>query len=466
MMNIPWSKRLSAFCILVIWIVNGFTQNATGLSPEILSDLKNSIRMDAQTRAVMNAVTSNDLNDLVVNRSIINKYNDIFNVMADVKGITNQNKSGRCWMYAALNLLRPVAREKFNLESFEFSQSYLFFWDKLEKYNFFLESVIAMRDRDIMDRDLQTLLDDPLGDGGWWNYITALIEKYGVVPKEIMPETKNSENSRWLNKNLEFLARQNASQLRHMAAEGKKENELRRQKTDMLKKVYRLLVIYLGMPPAEFTWHYQDKNKTVHENSYTPVQFYHDAVGLDLNDYVIFFNYPAHPFNTLYQVDLRRNLADKSNLTFINLDIDKIKGYVLNSLLNKEPVWFAADAGWQMERTHGIMADDIYDYESLLGLSDQMSKADRIQYRASSANHAMAFVGVDTLNGKAMKWRVENSWGADTGDHGYWTMYNDWFDTYVYTVVINKKYVPEQVLSILKTKPRSLPTWDPLARPF
>lgn len=466
MMNMLWNSRLWTICILVIWIVNGLTQNETGLSPELLSDLKNSVKMDAQTQAVMNAVTNNDLNDLVVNRSIVNKYNDIFNVMTDVKGITNQNKSGRCWMYSALNVLRPVAREKFNLESFEFSQSYLFFWDKLEKYNFFLESVIALRDRDIMDRELQTLLDDPLGDGGWWNYVTALIDKYGVVPKEIMPETKNSENSRWLNKTLEFLARQNASQLRHMAAEGQNEKELRQQKSNMLKKVYRLLVIYLGMPPAEFTWHYKDKNNTVHENSYTPVQFYHNGVGLDLNDYVIFFNYPAHPFNTLYQVDLRRNLADKTNLTFINLDMDKIKGYVLNSLLNKEPVWFAADAGWQMERAHGIMAEGIYDYEALLGLSDQMSKADRIQYRASSANHAMAIVGVDTLKGKAMKWRVENSWGADTGDHGYWTMYNDWFDTYVYTVVINKKYVPEQVLAILKTKPRSLPSWDPLARPF
>ncbi len=456
-MNIYGNSKFWSLLILLSWVVTGITQNPTGLNRQILTDLQNSLQMDAQTRAVMNAVTNNQVNDLALNRNIINSYNDVFNIMTDVKGVTDQKKSGRCWMYAALNLMRPVAREKFNLESFEFSESYLFFWDKLEKYNFFLESVMQLRNRDIQDRELQTLLDDPLGDGGWWNYATGLIEKYGVVPKGLMPETKNSENSRWLNKNIKFLARQDASILRHMVANGKKEAELRQQKTEMLKKVYKLLVINLGMPPQEFNWRYEDKEHLVHENNYTPVQFYHDAVGINLNDYVIFFNYPAHPFGKLYQVNFRRNLADQTDLTFINLEMDNIRDYVLKSLLNREPVWFAADDSWQMERAHGIMAEGIYDYESLLGITDRMTKADRIQYRASTANHAMAFVGVDTVKGRAMKWRVENSWGADTGDKGYWTMYNNWFDKYVYTVIINRKYLPETVLAILKTKPRILP---------
>jgi bleomycin hydrolase len=231
---------------------------------------------------------------------------------------------------------------------------------------------------------------------------------------------------------------------------------------EMLKNIYRLLVLHLGLPPDEFTWRYEDKDKNIVEKKYTPVQFYQEAVGFDLNQYITILDYPVYPYFQHFQIDYCRNMPDKADMDFINLDIQRIKEYVLKSLLDKEPVWFAADAGWQMERDNGIMEDGIYDYQSLYGFQEKMTKAERVQYHVSIPNHAMVFVAVDTSNGLATKWKVENSWGTDLGDKGYWTMYNNWFDKYVFTVIINKKYLPEKVLAILQTKPKTLPAWDPL----
>jgi len=418
--------------------------------------------MDGTTRALINAVTNNDIKSLVLNRELVNKNNEVFNVSTDVEGITNQKSTGRCWMFAGLNIMRPTARNKFNLKSFEFSQSYLFFWDKLEKSNMFLEAIIETRDRPVDDRELQVLLKDPAADGGWWNYVVNLIEKYGVVPKEVMPETENSSKSRMMNKALETMVRQYAVELRGMAKAGKKETDLRTRKMEMLKNVYRLLVMHLGLPPDEFSWRYEDKDKNIVEKKYTPLQFYQEAVGFDLNQYVTILDYPVYPYYQHYQIDYCRNMPDKADMDFINLDMGQIKAYTLKSLLDKEPVWFAADASWQMERDNGIMEDGIYDYQSLYGFEEKMTKAERVQYQVSIPNHAMVFVAADTADGQATKWKVENSWGADLGDKGYWTMYNNWFDKYVFTVIINKKYLPEKVLAILQTKSKTLPAWDPL----
>ena len=432
------------------------------LNKTALEEIKSSLQMDGTTRALINAVTNNNIKSLVLNRELVNKNNEVFNVSTDVEGITNQKSTGRCWMFAGLNIMRPTARNKFNLKSFEFSQSYLFFWDKLEKSNMFLEAIIETRDRPVDDRELQVLLKDPAPDGGWWNYVVNLIEKYGVVPKEVMPETENSSKSKMMNKVLETMVRQYAVELREMAKTGKKETDLRTRKMEMLKNVYRLLVMHLGLPPDEFSWRYEDKDKNIVEKKYTPLQFYQEAVGFDLNQYVTILDYPVYPYYQHYQIDYCRNMPDKADMDFINMDMEQIKAYTLKSLLDKEPVWFAADAGWQMERDNGIMENGIYDYQSLYGFKEKMTKAERVQYQVSIPNHAMVFVAADTADGQATKWKVENSWGADLGDKGYWTMYNNWFDKYVFTVIINKKYLPEKVLTILQTKPKILPVWDPL----
>ncbi len=432
------------------------------LDTQTLQELKNSIKLDESTRALMNAITNNDINKLVLNRQLVNQHNDVFNLKLDVKGITNQKRSGRCWMFAGLNIMRPTARKKFNLNTFEFSEAYLFFWDKLEKANFLLESIIETRKRDIDDREIQALLSNPVPDGGWWNYVVALIEKYGVVPKEIMPETANTSNTRMMNKILNSLVRQYAAELRRLADQGKKESQLRARKKEMLKDVYRLLILHFGTPPERFTWRYEDKDKNIIEKSYTPLEFYHDAVGFDLTEYITLFDYPVHPYATHYQINFCRNMADVPDMDFLNVGIDRLKECALNALKDGEPVWFAADVGWQMERDHGIMEDGIYDYNTLYRLKGEMSKAERILYRASTPNHAMVFVAADTVNGKPVKWRVENSWGKDKGDGGYWTMYDNWFDKYVYTVIVNKKYLTPEELELLKTKPKKLPAWDPM----
>jgi bleomycin hydrolase len=452
--------------ILMIFIYNSslFSQTSKGVDSKSLEKLRASFLMNETDKALQNAISNNDVNSLVLNREMVNQHNELFNVKIDTKGITDQKSTGRCWMFAGLNILRPAMLKKYNLTEFEFSQNYLFFWDKLEKINYFLEAIIETRDKPIDDRELQTLLDSPIGDGGWWTYYTALIEKYGAIPKENMPETVNSEKSKMMNKTVQYLALQDASILRKQSANGLSVKKLRETKFKMLEEVYKILAFHLGVPPKQFNWRYKDKDDKIIEGRYTPQNFYKDVVEVNLKDYVTIFNHPVHPFDKHYQVKFRRNMAEEPDMTFINLDIEAVKTYTLNSLLDNEPVWFAADVGWQMERKIGIMAEGIYQYDALFGIEYQMSKAERIQYGVSAANHAMAFIGADTSNGKPLKWRVENSWGTDLGDKGFWTMYDNWFDEYVFTLIIHKKYLPNKVLAILKTKPTLLPTWEPLAK--
>jgi bleomycin hydrolase len=452
--------------ILLICIGVAAAQNATDISPDLLAQLKKSVKDDPQTRMLINAITNNEINSLVLNREVLNGFNEVFNLQTDAKGITNQKSSGRCWLFAGLNIMRPTVMKKFNLSEFEFSQSYLFFWDKLEKTNMFLEAIIATRDKDIDDRELQAIIATPASDGGWWNYVVSLIQKYGVVPQSVFPETNNSSSSGKMDQAIETLDRQYASELRKMAAEGKSEKELRARKVEMLKSVYRMLVLHLGIPPDKFVWHFQDADKKIVEETHTPKSFYEEAVAFDLNQYVSLFDYPVYPYAATYQIDYCRNMWDMADMKFLNLPVDSLKAIALRSLQAGEPVWFAADAGWQMERKSGIMNADIYDYSALYGVSFSMSKADRLLYHVTTANHAMVLVAADVKDGKAVKWRVENSWGTDLGSKGYWTMYDNWFNEYVFTVIANKKYLSGDVTRMLDLKPKRLPAWDSMRNAF
>jgi bleomycin hydrolase len=465
-MKINYTFVLFTILLIVINFSLPSAETIAALDEKTLGEITNSLQLDALTRALMNAATNNEIKKLTVNREFIQTHNEVFNVKINVKGITDQKSSGRCWMFAGLNIMRPIIIEKFNLDSFEFSQTYLFLWDKLEKSNFFLEAIIETRQKGIDDRELEILIKSPLGDGGWWNYYVNLIEKYGIVPQEIMPETVNSSQTKMMNEILESLLRQEAASIREMAKKGKKVPELRAHKVEMLKKIYQLLVIHLGLPPKEFTWRYINKDGNIKEQDYTPLTFYKEAVNLDLKNYVALFNHPVHPFDKHYQIKYCRNMFNMADMNFINLEMRKLKTYTLKSLLDNEPVWFAADTKWQMEREVGIMREGIYDYESLFGVNLTMSKSERILYRVSTPNHAMAFVAVDTVDEQPTKWRVENSWGEEKGDKGYWTMYNNWFDNYVYTVIVHKKYLTGEDIAILQTKPEVLPAWDPINEAF
>lgn len=436
------------------------------LSRATIRELEESFTLDAGTRALVNAVTNNDVRDLVYNRDLFIRHDDLFAHKIETKGITNQESSGRCWLFAGFNIMRPAAMKKFNITEFEFSENHLFFYDKLEKANMFLEAVIETRELGIDDRELQTLLADPIPDGGWWNYAVSLIEKYGAMPKDMMPETKNSSKTRYMNSLLNGVARGYAVELREMAGGGAGESALRERKMEMLQVIYRVLALHLGVPPGEFEWRYEDKDGKMHSDVYTPQAFYEKAVGVDLGDYITLFDHAAHAYDRYYRIKYCRNMPDLPDMSFVNLGPERLKKFALASVLAGDPVWFAADVGKENDYKNGIMAVGMYDYASLMGVEPGLTKKDRILYRDSTPNHAMVFIGVDTKGDEPIKWLVENSWGTDRGNKGLWSMYDDWFDEYVYTIIVHKKYVSKDVLAILDTEPEILPAWDPMRSAF
>lgn len=436
------------------------------LSKDAILKLEKSFTLDGGNRALVNAVTNNDVRDLVYNRDLYIMHDDLFTHKIETKGITNQESSGRCWLFAGFNIMKPAVMKSFNVAEFEFSENHLFFWDKLEKANLFLEAIIETRDADIDDRELQTLLGDPIPDGGWWNFAVSLIEKYGVVPKETMPETKNSSKTRSMNSLLNGVARGFAVELREMASGGSGEDALRERKMEMLEKIYRVLALHLGIPPKEFEWRYEDKDGKMQADVYTPQSFYEKAVGVDLGDYVALFDHAAHSYDTHYRIKYCRNMPDLPDMSFVNLEPTRLKSFALASVLAGDPVWFAADVGKENDYKNGIMAVGMYDYASLMGVEPMLSKKERILYRDSTPNHAMVFIGVDTKDDEPVKWLVENSWGTDRGNKGLWAMYDDWFGEYVYTIIVHKKHVSKDVLAIFETDPTILPAWDPMRSAF
>jgi len=463
-------RRLLVKCLVGITAFTLWTQalvaqgdKAGGLQPSTLHELEASFKLDAPTRAILNAVTANDLKALALNRQLLAPRDTLFAHVIKTHGITNQARSGRCWLFAGLNVIRHDVTRKLNLERFELSESYLFFWDKLEKANLFLESIIERRNRDIQDREVEWLLKHPIPDGGQWNMVVDLVEKYGLVPKEVMPESHHTSNTGTMNRLLAKLLRRDAAKLRQMAKQGKKLSELRAAKEQMLKDVYRVLAICMGVPPKQFEWRYKDKDGNLSElKTYTPRQFYREVVGFDLNDYVYLINCPTRAYDRLYQVEFDRDLYDRPNMTFVNVSNDVLKDCTLKMVLDDRPVWFGCDVGQEDYTKRGIMSPGIYDYQALLGVDFRMTKAERVLYHDSVPTHAMVFVGVDTLGGKPVKWLVENSWGTKVGDKGFLRMDDRWFDEYVYAAIIHKKYLPKRVLDVLKTRPTVLPPWDPM----
>ncbi|MFH1893872.1 MAG: C1 family peptidase [Candidatus Zixiibacteriota bacterium] len=450
---------LFAFCITTPQIFAG----EGGLSATTIEQIKSSHHMDAHAKAMYNAITNNDINGLALNRDLLRQNNEVFSHKIKAKGITNQKSSGRCWLFAGLNIMRPAVIEKYKLGSFEFSQPYLQFWDKMEKANCFLEYIIEYRDRDPLDREMEILLRGPIGDGGWWKYVVDLIGKYGVVPKEVMPETASSENTGMMNKLIARKLRMDAVQLRNMSEQGSSVADLRSKKAEMLAGVYDMLALNLGEPPSDFPWRFEDRDSVVSESRmYTPQKFYKEFVGVDLNEYVNIFNDPTKDYGKHYLISMSRNMYDAADINFANVEIKILKDAALQSVLADEPVWFACDVGKDQDREHGIMAMDIYEYEPIYGTGFSMTKSDRALYRESAPNHAMVFVGVDVKDDQPVKWLVENSWGTEKGSGGYWTLYDSWFDNHVYNVIVKKEYAPKDVLKIYEQDPIVLPPWDPM----
>jgi len=433
------------------------------LTADTIDQMRRSFKMDGHTKAMYNSITNNDVSSLALNRRILQQHNEVFSHKIETKGVTDQKKSGRCWLFAGLNMMRQAIIKKCKLKDFQFSQNHLAFWDKLEKANCLLERIIELRDRDIMDREIEIILRDPIPDGGYWESAVNLIAKYGVVPKDIMPETNSSENTSLMNTLISRKLRADAVRLREMHRERKSVEELRAEKAGMLADTYKMLVMNLGEPPTEFPWRFEDANSIVSEmRTYTPRSFFDEFVAVDLNEYVDLFNDPSKEYGKHYRLSLSKNVHDGGDVHFANTPMETLKKIAVEAVLKDEPIWFACDVGKDQSKEHGIMAMDMYDYDSIYEVRMGMTKAQRALYRESVPNHAMVFIGVDVQNDKPVKWLVENSWGKEKGSEGRWTLYDTWFDMNVYSIIVKRKYVPEEVLKILEQPPEVLPPWDPM----
>ncbi len=459
-----FSKSQTAFAVLlvVVFAVSSLFAGKGALTTKAIDKIHSSFEMDTHTRAMYNSITNNDISSLALNREILRRHNEIFSHKIDTKGVTNQKKSGRCWLFAGLNILRPKVIENNNLDSFEFSQNYLAFWDKLEKANCFLENIIKFADRDILNREMEFLLRKPIPDGGYWENVVNLVEKYGVVPREIMPETNSSGNTGLMNALISRKLRADAVKLRNMHEQKKSLKKLREEKTKMLAQVYKMLVLNLGRPPEEFQWRFEDANSVVSKiRTYSPKSFYEEFVNVDLKQYVDIFNDPSKEYGKHYSINLTRNIRDGDDAHFANVKMQILKDIAVKAVLDDEPIWFSCDVGKDQSREHGIMAMGMFDYDSIYTTDMAMTKAQRSLFRESVPNHAMVFIGVDMQKDKPAKWLVENSWGDDKGSKGLWTLYDSWFDVNVYSIIVKKKYVPKEILDIFEQPVIKLPPWDP-----
>jgi len=451
------------YSILILFVATFALAGEGGLTKDIIKQSREAYKLDISSKASYNAITNNDIRDLALNRDIVRNHNELFSHKIKTKGIVDQKSSGRCWAFAWLNTMRPMVIEKYDLDEFEFAQNYLVFWDKMEKANRFLEYIIEFRERDVDDRELTQVLKSPFSDGGYWRYGLNLIKKYGIVPKEIMPETNSSENTRYMNRVISKKLRMDAARIRKMYQDGFSVKELRKYKEEKLTEVYRLLAMNINEPPVEFEWRYQIDDSTLSETeTYTPLSFLKKFVDAELDDYVCLYNNPTREYGEHYQSFMSRNIYDGDDLDHVNVEIERLKEVAKASILDNQPLYFSSDVGKDQNSDLGIMAKNLYDYGTLFGIDLDMPKKDMALYLHSSSNHGMSLIGVDVVDGKIIKWLVENSWGDDKGSDGLWTMYDDWFENYVYYIIARKEYVPKDILKLFDKDPIIIPPWDPI----
>lgn len=439
--------------------------NGIAIDIEAIRKNKKQDSNDTSAEVLKNAIIVNGIESVAFNNASRIGLQNSFSHEIKTGKITSQEKSGRCWMFAGLNLFRPIVVKKLNVEDFEFSQNYLMFFDKLEKANFFLESILRTLDENIYSRIVMWLLKDPLQDGGQWDMFVNLVNKYGAVPKNIMPETFHSNNSELMNQLLTSRLRHWAADLREGHDVGKTIKKLRKQKEEYIKDFYRLLTYFLGDPLYEFTYEYRDK-KGSHNSieNLTPRKFYNDYVGVDLDEYVSLIHAPTSdkPFGKTYTIDYLGNVAEGKKVFYLNTPLKTFKKFTIDQLRNKEPVWFGCDIRWQTERKKGLMDKKVYLFNHTLGIQSERDKAHRLLYGDSLLTHAMVFTGVNMNNGIPTRWKVENSWGEERGEKGFFIMSDEWFDEYIYQVVLRKKYLSSELLTQLKLEPVVLPPWDPM----
>tara|TARA_B100001109_G_scaffold255536_1_gene259093 strand:+ start:1401 stop:2741 length:1341 start_codon:yes stop_codon:yes gene_type:complete len=419
---------------------------------------------DKMAKIAQNAVTNVPLPKLTLNREIVNELIPTFSIKLDNWAVTNQKRSGRCWLFAALNLFRVGAMKKMNLKDFEFSQSYIHFWDKFERSNHLLEAIITTSDREISDRTIDFLLGDPIGDGGQWNMAMNLIRKHGLVPKSAYPESDSSSSTRWMNTILKDILRSSACEIRKIIDEGGSFEDARMHKEKRISDIWKILCIHLGTPPESFDWQWRDKDDKFHsKGKITPQEFTKEYVDIDWENYVCLVHDPRNKTMQTYTVDFLQNVAGGPPVIYLNIDIESMKNITKNILNDGIPVWMGCDVGKQMERERGLWDANLFEYENLYGVKFGMNKADRLRHSQTMMTHAMLFTGVDLVDDVPRRWRVENSWGAEqSGKKGFYTMNDSWFDEHMFEIASPKKYLTTEMLKALETDPIVLPAWDPM----
>jgi bleomycin hydrolase len=434
------------------------------LSPETFSRLEIALESPA-FRIAQNAVTQVTADDVALNRNIVFNTDHSFSNVLDDWAVTNQKQTGRCWMFAGLNLFRAGAIAKMGLKSFEFSQNYTMFSDKIERANYFLEAIIDTADRAVDDRTVAYLLARPISDGGQWNMFVNLVRKHGLVPKQMMPETQSSSSSGRMNSILAAKLRETAFELRNAFAQGASTDDLRRQKEQALGVIYRILCIHLGTPPQQFAWQWTDKDKTFHRDpEMTPQQFAAQYVELPVDEYVCVVHdpRPTSPKGKTFTVEYLGNVLEGGIVKYLNVDIELMKELASKAILGGEPVWFGCDTGKMSRRDLGLWDKELYDYGSLYDTKFGMDKATRLSYHETQMTHAMLFTGVDMVDDKVRRWRVENSWGEEAGKKGFYVMNDNWFDEYVFEIAARRSALPPELQEALDEEPIVLPAWDPM----
>ncbi|MAK54145.1 MAG: aminopeptidase [Acidimicrobiaceae bacterium] len=435
-----------------------------GVTKAQIEEFRKSFDSDPSATVAQNAVSNADLSTLALRRDLVQDMDFSFSTKLDDWNATNQRRSGRCWLFATLNLFRVGAMKKMNLKKFEFSQAHIHFWDKLERANHFLEAILETSDRPVDDRTIHFLLSDPIGDGGQWNMATNLIRKHGLVPMSAYPESHSSSNTRSMNTVLKDILRTSASEIRKILDDGGSNNEARRHKEGRMKEIWRVLCIHLGTPPEKFDWQWRDKDNEFHrKGTMTPLEFVDEYVEVDWEEYICIVNDPRNEYYRTYTVDFLQNVAGGPPVVYLNVPSNEMKDITQRLLEDGTPVWMGCDVGKNMARKRGLWDAELYDLKGLYGIQFGMEKADRLRFGQTMMTHAMLFTGVDVVDGKPRRWRVENSWGSeDSGEKGFYTMNDNWYDEHMFEIAAPKDYLTDEMKSGLKGDPIVLPAWDPM----
>jgi len=433
------------------------------LDTERRSAIVSSYEKEGKNKVVRHALSRHSISNVIFDSSSLAMVAPVFSIDLKTLPVANQKQSGRCWIFAGLNVLREIVAKKCGLREFELSQNYISLYDKIEKSNFALETILSLAKRDHDDRELHFILSSPVSDGGQWDMFVNLVKKYGLIPQNKFPETYQSEGTKEGDQIVNNVIRSFAAKAAKLLKEGKKE-EARALKEETMDKIYHFFLNCFGVPPKSFDFEYENAQGYHLEKDLTPLSFFEKYIGQEIDEYQSIINSPTKdkPYLATYTIDYLGNVVEGKPICHLNLPMERIKELIVKQLSSKEAVWFGSDVSFYRDRNSFSWNDKAFDYESAFGFSIEFDKENMLDYCASAMNHAMVIVGVNIENDKPNRWKIENSWGGDNGLKGYYVMSESWFDTFVYQAVIKKKYLNEEEKEALKKDPVRLHPWDPM----